>query len=137
MKLNRRDLVSNAAAVVALACVTKADAEESSACGLPVKNLFYTKENPGHWASKVGSHAPILEVSGSKVKLKTPHPMSEDHFIVRHTLLLSDGTLVGDRTFTASDTPSSEYELPMGYKGKILGTSFCNQHDLWLVEAFV
>jgi superoxide reductase len=137
MTMNRRALVTNAVAVAALATAVSAQASDAGACGLPGKNLFFTKENPGYWASKVGSHAPTLEVTGTKVKLKTPHSMSDDHFIVRHTLLLADGTLVGGKTFTASDTPVSDYDLPAGYKGKIYGTSFCNQHDFWLVEAVV
>jgi len=85
----------------------------------------------------VATHQPVLEINGSKVKLTTPHPMSEEHFIVRHSLLLADGTVVGAKTFTYKDTPITEYELPAGYKGKLFGTSFCNQHDFWLVEATV
>ncbi len=67
----------------------------------------------------------------------TKHPMSSEHFIVRHTLVLADGTTVGAKTFTPADKPESSYELPAGYKGKITATSFCNQHDFWLSEMTV
>ncbi len=137
MKMNRRNLVSGVVAAAAIATMKLSEAADGTSGGLPGKNLFYTRENPGRWESKVGSHVPTLEVSGNVVKLKTPHPMSDEHFIVRHTLLLADGTLVGDKTFTPSDTPASEYALPKGYQGKIYGTSFCNQHDFWLVETAV
>ena len=99
--------------------------------------IVYTKENPGKWAKKVGSHAPVITVKGDKVIVETKHPMSEKHFIVRHTLVLEDGTVLGAKTFTAKDKPVSEYTLPKGYKGKIYATSFCNLHDFWLSEATV
>ena len=65
------------------------------------------------------------------------HSMSNEHFIVRHTLVLANGTYVGAKTFTASDKPESEYTLPAGYRGKFYVTSFCNVHDFWLAEATV
>ncbi len=100
-------------------------------------NIIYTKKNPGRWAKKAGSHAPIIEVKGRKVKVETKHPMSEGHFIVRHTLVLKDGTVLGAKTFTYKDKPVSEYTLPEGYKGKIIATSFCNLHDFWLSETII
>jgi len=72
--------------------------------------------------------------SGSKVVVVTNHPMSQEHYIVRHTLLLADGTFVGTKTFTPADKPESTYDLPNGYKGKIYVSSFCNLHDFWLLE---
>jgi len=65
----------------------------------------------------------------------TNHPMSNEHFIVRHTLVLENGSYIGSKTFTPTDKPQSEYELPAGYKGKFYVTSFCNLHDFWLAEA--
>lgn len=138
MSMNRRTFLTGAAAAAALATtIGKAGAAEQSTGGLPPKNLIYTKGNPGQWEKKVAAHQPVLEINGGKAKLTTPHPMSEEHFIVRHSLLLADGTVVGAKTFTYKDSPVSEYELPAGYKGKLFGTSFCNQHDFWLVEATV
>lgn len=138
MSMNRRTFLTGAAAAAAFATITsKAGAAEQTTGGLPPKNLIYTNENPGRWDKKAATHVPKLEIAGGKVKLTTPHPMTEEHFIVRHGLLLADGTVVGNKTFTFKDQPVSEYELPAGYKGKVFGTSFCNQHDFWLTEASV
>ncbi|WP_407898570.1 desulfoferrodoxin family protein [Ferrigenium sp. UT5] len=135
--MNRRTFLTGAAAAAVVASIGKAGAAEHATDGLPAQNLFYTKENPGRWEKKAGTHVPHIEIVDGNVKLSTPHPMSEEHFIVRHTLLLADGTVVGAKTFTPKDSPISEYALPDGYKGKVFGTSFCNQHDFWLVEAKV
>ncbi len=101
-------------------------------------NVVYTAANPGQWDKKVGSHLPSVTVEGSKVTLFTKHGMSEKHYIVRHTLVLEDGTVVGGKVFTPTDAEAkSSFELPAGYKGKIFGTSFCNLHDFWVNEVTV
>ena len=104
---------------------------------LPPENLIFTEKNGGKWKSKTRLHIPIIEVTENKVKIRTEHGQSERHHIVRHTLLLADGTVVGATTFSFNDAPISDYALPTGYKGKIFATSFCNMHDLWLAEATV
>ena len=86
---------------------------------------------------KVGSHAPVVTVVGSKVTVETRHGMSEAHFIIRHTLVLADGTVVGGKPFTAKDKPVSTYTLPPGYKGTLYATSFCNLHDFWLTKVTI
>lgn len=128
--LKKAVIATSAAAVAAM---TKASAAETG----PYLNVVYTKDNPGKWAGKQGSHAPEITVAGSTVTVANKHGMSDEHFIVRHTLVLADGTVVGGKTFTPSDKPESTYELPAGYKGKVKATSFCNQHDFWLTEAAV
>ena len=98
--------------------------------------IIYTKENPGKWKGKAGSHAPQISVAGRKVTITTPHPMSQGHFIVRHTLVLKDGSVAGEKTFfPVKDTKAvSTFELPEGYKSSFYATSFCNLHDLWVTE---
>ena len=97
--------------------------------------IVYTKDNPGKWAKKVGSHAPKVKVEGKKVTLTTMHPMSEKHYIVRHTLVALDGKVLGERTFYPSDKKAeSAYELPVKKGTRIFATSFCNKHDLWVTE---
>jgi superoxide reductase len=131
----RKFLMSSSAAVAfgAMSGVTvKAMAGNRS---LPPKNLIFTKDNGGKWDAKKGSHIPNIDLADGTVRISTPHKQSEDHYIVRHSLLLSDGTVVGSTTFTPEDKPVSEYQLPAGYKGSIFATSFCNRHDLWLNEA--
>lgn len=133
---NRRDFLKTTAAVtsvLAISSVSKVFATETS----PYKNIIYTAKNPGKWDGKQGSHAPKLTVNGGKVNAVTQHPMSTAHYIVRHTLVLEDGTFIGSKTFAPTDKPESSYELPTGYKGKFYVTSFCNLHDFWLTEAQV
>lgn len=130
----RAFLASSAVAPVLASLGGHAHAADAA---LPKVNLIYTKENAGRWDAKKGTHVPVVEISAGKVRISTPHPMTEEHFIVRHTLLLADGTVVGAKTFKPLDMPVSEYELPAGYKGTIHATSFCNQHDFWLTSVTV
>jgi len=97
--------------------------------------LVYTKEAPGRWAGKEGAHAPVVTVEGRNVKVLTPHPMTEKHFIVKHTLITPEGQLFGEKTFTYTDAKAeSSYTLPEGFTGTVWASSFCNLHDLWLAE---
>lgn len=97
-----------------------------------MKGIVYNANEQGIWEGKTGSHSPVITVTGRKIEVETKHGMEEKHFIVRHTVVLKDGTLLGGRTFTAADKPLSDYELPEGYTGSITATSYCNMHDLWI-----
>lgn len=101
-------------------------------------NILYTAANPGRWKAKVASHLPSITVNGRWVTLFTKHPMSGNHHIVKHTLVLQNGSVAGTTIFDPSHKKAeSRYELPQGYRGKIFGTSFCNLHDFWLNESTV
>ena len=129
---DRRDFLKTsavAASVLALGSTTQVFASSA-----PYAGVVYTKDQPGQWAKKVGSHAPEVVVKGGKVAVATIHPMSAEHYIVRHTVVLADGKVVGAKTFASTDKPESSYDLPAGYKGKAYATSFCNKHDFWLTE---
>jgi superoxide reductase len=130
----RRDFVKGsllAASSMALGTFTTASAAPQSFTG-----IVYTKSNPGKWSEKAGSHAPMISVAGGKVTVTTAHPMSQAHYIVRHTLVLEDGSVAGAKTFNPlQDTKAvSTFELPAGYKAKFYATSFCNLHDFWMTE---
>jgi superoxide reductase len=131
---DRREFLKGTLAAAAALVVAPQAVRAAEGMNAAYTNIIYTAENPGRWAKKAASHAPQVNLSGDKVQVVTPHPMSKGHFIVRHTLVLSDGTIAGDMTFTWNDKPTSEYELPKGYKGKLYATSFCNLHDFWLTE---
>ena len=62
------------------------------------------------------------------------HPMTEKHFIVKHTLLTPEGKVLGEKTFVSTDAAESTYTLPDGFKGALWAASFCNIHDLWVTE---
>lgn len=114
-------------------------ARNASAASQPFPGIIYTSSHPGMWSEKAGSHVPLLKISGKQVTVTTPHPMSQDHYIVRHTLVLKDGTVAGAHTFSpAKDTiAASTMSVPAEYCGIIYVTSFCNLHDLWVAEAQV
>ncbi|MDR3542504.1 MAG: desulfoferrodoxin family protein [Desulfosporosinus sp.] len=130
---DRRDFLKTTA--VAASLIAFSSIPKSFAAGkVEYTNIIFTKENPARWKGKEGLHIPEVTVTGSKVSVVTPHPMSNEHFIVRHTLVLEDGTYVGSKTFTPADKPESAYKLPADYKGKFYVSSACNLHDFWLIE---
>jgi len=133
---DRRDFLKGG--IVAASALVVGSVNFANAAAVPYTNVVYTAANPGKWDKKVGSHLPSITVEGSKVTLFTKHGMAKKHFIVRHTLVLEDGTVVGGKVFSGSDAEAkSTFELPAGYKGKIFGTSLCNLHDFWVNEATV
>jgi len=97
--------------------------------------LVYTRENPGRWVNIVKTHAPNVTMDAGKIKIVTPHPMTLQHYIVKHELLTEDGLVLGEKTFAYTD-PAAEsfYVLADGFHGTLWATSFCNLHDLWLTE---
>jgi superoxide reductase len=100
--------------------------------------LIYTKEAPGRWAGKEGAHAPRVTAEGRNVRVVTPHPMTQKHFIVKHTLVTAEGKFIGEKIFENTDPAAeSSYELPEGFKGTLWATSFCNLHDLWATEFII
>ena len=131
--LRRRDLAKTAlfgAAAAALPAVAHA------APG-PEDNVVFTKDDPGHWAGKEATHVPVATVEGGTLTVKTPHPMSEAHFIVSHSVVLDGGKYLDRAVFTPKDQPTSTHALPAGYKGKVTVTSTCNLHDFWTASITV
>jgi superoxide reductase len=133
--IDRREFLKTsavAASAVAVASGSKVFAAEAKeACHV---GIVYTEQQQGKWEGKAGSHAPKVTVADGKVSVVTVHPMTEPHFIVRHTVVLADGTVIGGKTFIHTDKPESSFDLPEGYKGKACATSFCNLHDFWVTE---
>jgi len=131
---DRREFLKKAMFVATGMVASKATNAFASSEKFPA-GIVYTKDNPGKWAKKVGSHAPKVKVEGKKVTLTTRHPMSEKHYIVRHTLVSADGKVLGSKTFYPSDKEAvSTYELASISGSKLYATSFCNLHDFWLTE---
>lgn len=127
--MRRRDFAKSAIlGVVTAAAMPAAGRAESADAN---KNVVFTESDPGHWEQVKAKHVPQTTVAGGKLTVKTPHPMSEVHYIVSHTVVLGDGTFLSRKTFTYKDAPVSEHTLPAGYKGKVTVTSTCNEHDWW------
>jgi superoxide reductase len=95
-------------------------------------NIVFTESDPAHWKAVEKLHVPDVKRSGDTITITTPHPMSEAHYIVSHTVVLEGGKFLSRKTFGWNDKPVSEHTLPSGYKGMISVTSTCNQHDWWL-----
>lgn len=96
------------------------------------KGIIYTDSQLGMWEGKQATHVPLVETNDMEVVVTTPHPMSEEHYIVRHTIVAENGEVVHSKTLTWKDDPISKAVLKK--KGKYLATSFCNLHDMWVKE---
>jgi len=132
--IDRREFLKTtavAASAVAVASGAKVFASETA---VSHAGIVYTEPQQGQWEGKAGSHAPKVTVADGKVSVVTEHPMTEPHFIVRHTVVLADGKVIGGKNFSHTDKAESSFDLPAGYKGKACATSFCNMHDLWVTE---
>jgi len=132
--LRRRDLAKTAllgAAAAALPAAARAKTAPEDV------NVVFTKDDPGHWAGKEATHIPTATVEGGMLTVKTPHPMSEAHYIVSHSVVLDGGKYLGRANFTPKDMPVSTHMLPAGYKGKVTVTSTCNLHDFWVASITV
>jgi superoxide reductase len=130
---NRRNFLKTSLATSAglvAATVLPASATESTDI-----NIFaYTKEHQGRWEGKAGSHAPVVTIEGNKVTVETKHGMSEAHYIVKHSLLDSNGNVLGEQIFFPRDAKAiSTYVIDGNYK-ELYALSFCNIHDLWVTK---
>ena len=130
---NRRDFLKASFAVSAsLGAATVAPAFASTTT-FP-RGIIYTKDNPNRWAKKVGSHSPVVTVEGRQVTIETKHPMSEKHYIVKHTIVSGSGEILGEKTFYPTDEEAlSVFKLEDNHS-LLYATSFCNKHDLWVTE---
>jgi superoxide reductase len=134
IQMDRRGLAKAAflgAAAAALPAIGRAQSAD------PDANIIFTADDPGHWAKGKAVHVPIATVDSGTLTVKTPHPMSEAHYIVSHSVVLAGGQYLGRKAFTPADMPVSTYTLPAGYTGKITVTSTCNLHDFWLTTLTV
>ncbi len=139
---NRRTFLKSSLTVAAGIAVGQiAPVSAGTACFPLPKGIVYTKENPGKWSKKAGGHLPIVKVDGNKVTVTTTHGMSNEHYIVRHTVVTKNGEVLGGKTFSPSDAEArSVFELPDTSSKyawdttTLYATSFCNKHDLWATE---
>jgi superoxide reductase len=136
---NRRKFLKNS--LIAAGAVTLAGPLMAAVPGKKEGNtnrfpgILYTEKDQGRWQGKAPSHVPQVKTEGNKVTLHTVHPMTEEHYIVRHTLVDASGKVLGSKTFYPTDVqPISTFELPAGFHGKLYATSFCNKHDFWVKE---
>lgn len=99
--------------------------------------VYYTKDNPGRWGTKVGGHFPVVTVSGKRVQIVTPHEMNEfEHYIVKHVVLDDNFDFIDEKRFNpkVDKAPISKFTLA-DYSGRIHVLSVCNLHDTWMNTA--
>ncbi len=84
---------------------------------------------------------PNVKVEGNRVTVTTTHGMSDEHYIVRHTIVAKNGDVLGEKTFKPSEAEAkSVFELSdtsskyAWNTTTLYATSFCNKHDLWAAE---
>ena len=101
--------------------------------------IYYTKESPGRWAKKAGSHSPIIQMSKGAdgdlyVDVITGHPMNaHKHYITKHMLFDKDFNFITENVFdpTKDKQAVSKFEIEP-YQGTLYALSVCNLHDSWL-----
>ena len=137
---NRRAFLKSSLAVAAGMAVGHVSPVSADSVSFP-EGIVYTSHNPGKWSKKVGGHLPNIKVEGNKVTVTTTHGMTDEHYIVRHTIVSGTGDVLGEKTFAPSDKEAkSVFELPdidsmYAWDTTTLhATSFCNKHDLWVSE---
>ncbi|WP_027178632.1 desulfoferrodoxin family protein [Maridesulfovibrio bastinii] len=133
--ISRRSFISSCAVgLTGVALLEKKSFAGSSA--VYPDHIIYTADKPGMWEKKVALHVPEVEVEGDKIIVTNAHPMTEDHYIVRHTIVSEDGVVLGGHTFSNKDKKAvSEFSIPEDMRGKkMYATSFCNLHDFWVAE---
>ena len=140
MSSRRTFLKSSLAVAAGFAVGHISPVSAGTTCSYP-KGIVYTKQNPGKWSGKIKGHMPNVNVEGNKITITTTHGMSEEHYIVRHTLVSKCGKVLGEKTFSPSDAEAkSVFDLPDTSSKyawdttKLYATSFCNKHDLWVAE---
>jgi superoxide reductase len=115
----------------AVAKSSKSVLDNSSMAG----GLYFTKEAPGRWIKKAGSHSPIVTKSDAGIRVLTGHPMIEGkHWIIKHILLDADFKFISENIFDpAKDkAASSIFDLNSDQKGQFYALSVCNKHDTWV-----
>jgi len=96
--------------------------------------LYYTKDSPGRWQKKAGSHSPILVKTNTGVQVVTGHPMKPgQHWIIKHVLLDENFKFIDEKIFNpvTDKAAVSDFKLN-GNNSVVYALSVCNIHDSWL-----
>jgi superoxide reductase len=98
----------------------------------PQENILFSETDYGHWGDWVSLHVPQVKLDGGVLTVTTPHPQSDEHYIVSHAVVLAGGVFLSRETFSSSQQPVSQHPLPKGYAGGVTVISNCNRHDTWV-----
>jgi superoxide reductase len=92
-------------------------------------NIIYTT-TPGPAGGGAATHVPTVVADATTITVTTPHAMAPDHFISKHQLRDATGKLLGERSFSPTSSPVSQYPKS-GVTGMVAAYSFCNLHGIW------
>ena len=143
--LSRRGVAAGGAALAAggiyLGQAQAAGVSTADAVRLLAGKLIYSADSPGRWTGKEHGHVPQMRVEriGDEVRVQvvTRHPMTSDHYIVKHMVLDEQFEILAETLFDYSfDYPQSHHRLK-GVSGRLFAVSLCNIHDSWLSWADV
>jgi superoxide reductase len=95
--------------------------------------LVRTGDRPGPWPDKVNSHTPTITIDGDSATVVTPHPMSEEHYIVSLYITDQEGNMISKVQLNPTDNPEAThtFELPSEVTS-VTPWSLCDDHDLWM-----
>ena len=98
---------------------------------------IFTRDAPGKWEGKQGSHVPVSEkAEDGSVTVKVPHVMKkgededEDHWIELVFVTNADGEVAACAKFTPTDAEAVITFKPEEGK-EYTPYGFCNKHGLW------
>ncbi len=91
--MNRRKFIALGSIASTLAVPAIGRAATMGGADTKLPNLVFTEQDPGHWAALEKLHVPQTETMGDTLTVTTPHPMSEPHYIVSHTVVLEGSNL--------------------------------------------
>jgi len=96
--------------------------------------LYYTKDSPGRWKKKSGSHSPLLLKTDLGIQVVTGHPMKPNHhWIVKHVLLDENFNFIQEHIFNPIKDKAAVTDFSLnGKSGVFYALSVCNLHDSWL-----
>jgi superoxide reductase len=139
--MNRRNFI-RLSAVGAAAGIIAPEAVLASTSSM-AGGVYYTKDAPGRWSKKVGSHLPNISASkgesGTVIEVVTAHGFTGyEHYIIKHMVLNDQFEFITENMFDPmkDKTPVSQFSLG-NYSGRIHVLSVCNKHDTWLNVADV
>lgn len=142
--MRRRSFIGYIACGLAAPTMTGFAAPGVSISGPLAGSLYFTRDQPGIWASEAARHLPRIGIDPAPggttgITITTPHPMDAcRHYIVKHKLLDARLRLISQKQFDPQrDQPVSRHVLPAGYAGAVYAVSICNLHDAWIEGAMI
>lgn len=130
----RIGMAGAATAIIAPDIVLASSSSNKISANKMAGGLYYTKESPGRWAKKAGSHSPLIIKNDSGLQVVTSHPMkANNHWIVKHVLLDENFKFIDEHMFDSEKDKAAVSNFSLsGQSNVVYALSVCNKHDSWL-----